>query len=108
MVTREQTRGQEEHKNNKKEKFNKGATHAKPNGAKGESNKRNYEDYFCTECGQNRTHNTEKCFKLQNKAAHERGHSGHNKSKLKPKPFSKQTFHKEVNVIAHKAAKKGL
>jgi seryl-tRNA synthetase len=61
---------------------------------------------FCTECGQNRTHNTEKCFKLQNRASRDKSHSGH-KSEQKPKPFSKRTFRKEVNAIARKAAKKG-
>jgi hypothetical protein len=105
MVARE-TGGQEEHKNQKKERFNKSANHQKPNGAKGEVSKRYKEDYFCTECGQNRTHNTEKCFKLQNRASRDKSHSGH-KSEQKPKPFSKRTFRKEVNAIARKAAKKG-
>jgi hypothetical protein len=106
MVTRDQNKGQEEHKSYRKEKLSKGATHAKPNGAKGDKSSNHQGNYFCTECGQNRTHNTAKCYKLQNKAAHEQSHSGH-KSNLKPKPFSKWTFCKEVNAIAHKATQKG-
>ena len=45
MIARE-TDMQKEHKNHKKERFNKSANHPKPNGSKGEVSKRYKEDYW--------------------------------------------------------------
>ena len=48
-------------------------------------------------------HSTFDCFKLKNRAKHK--DSSTCDGKAHAKPFSKRTFHKEANALAHKAVK---
>jgi hypothetical protein len=60
--------------------------------------------FFCTECGNNKTHSTNRCFKLKKIAAEqEERRNGH--VKKFQAPYSKRTFRKEVNAMARRAGK---
>jgi hypothetical protein len=89
-------------KNNKKSKSAKAETENKKNGAASKNNA-----FFCKECGRNRTHATEDCYILKNKAKRAQANA-QTDADTKPtaKPFSKRTFRKEVNALACKASKK--
>jgi hypothetical protein len=59
--------------------------------------------FYCTECGKNPSHNTDRCYILKNLARKAEQAKGNGNGK--PKPYSKRTFRKEVNAIARRAGK---
>jgi hypothetical protein len=58
--------------------------------------------FFCTECGPNKNHNTNRCFKIKNREAREANGTGKPAYK---QAYSKRTFRKEVNAMARRAGK---
>jgi len=58
--------------------------------------------YYCTECGNNVTHETSSCYKLINRT--KRIGNMPADGKTPAKPFSKRTFCKEINVVIRKAS----
>ena len=87
-------------KNNKKVKFGKSAKNDKKSdrNSGGAENGQTERSFHCTKCGDNNTHNTDRCYILKNIARKEGGST-------KDKPFSKRTFRKEINAIARRAGK---
>ena len=69
---------------------------------KGKNSDKAKSQYYCTECGNNATHETKSCYKLINRAK-QAGTVPAN-GETPAKPFSKQTFHKEMNVVICKAS----
>jgi hypothetical protein len=90
----------DDNKNSKKVKFAKSEKSAEKNG------KRTSTDdgqFYCTLCGHQDTHKTERCWKLKKIARDkESGDKAHAKT-----PYSKRTFRKEVNAMARRAGKHG-
>ena len=56
--------------------------------------------FFCTECGENPTHNTDRCFTLKNRAA-----KGGNSSSNTARPFTSKKFRKEIHTLYKKQPK---
>jgi hypothetical protein len=58
-------------------------------------------DFYCTEHGKNDSHNTNKCWTLENrkKAGSQGNHKPNNRS------FSKNSFRKELNLLSCKSSK---
>jgi hypothetical protein len=88
-------------KNNKKNKFAKFENNNKKNG--GENVPTKDGSFMCKRCGQNATHDTDRCYILKNLARKAEQANGNGKEHAKP--FSKRTFRKEINAIARKAGK---
>jgi hypothetical protein len=86
----------DDHKSNKKTKLAKSEKKAMKSGQKTDMES---SPMYCTHCKTD-THNMERCWKLK-KIAREKELS------KKKAPYSKQTFCKEVNAIAHRAGKNG-
>ena len=86
-------------KNNKKSKFGKSEkSHKKSDRSSGGAEDGQAERKFhCSKCGDNHTHNTDRCYILKNLARKD--------GAQKDKPFSKRTFRKEVNAIVRRAGK---
>jgi hypothetical protein len=88
-------------KNNKKIKFAKFENNNKKNG--GENVPTKDGSFHCSRCGNNATHNTDRCYILKNLARKEGQANGNGKAHAKP--YSKRTFRKEVNAMARRAGK---
>jgi hypothetical protein len=91
-------------KNNKKVKFANSGNNKKKHESKDDGRDART-DYYCKECGTNKTHATVNCYILKNRAKREQGANGDGKAHAKP--FGKRTFRKEVNAMARKAASNG-
>ena len=79
----------------------KSPVHKKNRGSvkhKGVDKSRDTKSYYCTEHGKNPTHNTEQCYVIKNKAAKSNGFNG--------KTLTKQSFRREINMMAKKTSKK--
>ena len=79
----------------------KSPVHKKNRGSvkhKGVDKSRDAKSYYCTEHGKNPTHNTEQCYVIKNKAAKSNGFNG--------KTLTKQSFRREINMMAKKTSKK--
>jgi hypothetical protein len=103
--TENKTKKGDESSNNKNKKKSKAAKTEGEKTKSGAAAKGNA--FFCKECGRNGTHATEDCYILKNRA--KRAQTAANKAsdnKTSTATFSKRTFHKEVNALAHKAGKK--
>jgi hypothetical protein len=83
---------EDDNKKEKKVKFAKNEKRAKKNGPeiRAEAGANPARKYRCDECGPNRSHNTDRCWK---------------RNKPDKAPFSKRTFRKEVNAMARRASK---
>ena len=81
-------------KQDKKVKFansqNKNKKHESKNDERG-----GRDEFYCKECGTNKTHATVNCYILKNRAKREQGANGDGKAHAKP--FGKRTFRKEVS-----------
>jgi hypothetical protein len=89
--------------NNKKDTKNKFAKFSN-NKKKDDGEKVPTKDgFFCTKCGNNPTHNTDRCYILKNLARKQEQANG--KGAAQARPFSKRTFRKEINAITRKAGK---
>jgi hypothetical protein len=88
------------HRSTKKIRFGKTETGNKKYGRTREPS--NDERFFCKECGYDKNHNTESCFKLK-KIAREK--EAGVVAKAFTKPYTKRTFRKEVNAMARRAGK---
>lgn len=87
--------------NNKNSQRNSGSGNSARSGSRSGSREHSSGgDKYCSECGHNKSHTMEKCYKLINRREREERNASRNK------PFSKRTFRKEVNVPARKAGKK--
>jgi hypothetical protein len=86
-------------RNRKKIKFEKSETKNKKSGNKTVPNDG---QYYCKKCGTNSTHDSEHCYFLKRLAC-EANNNGNGKAHAKP--YSKRTFRKEVNSMAHHAGK---
>ena len=87
---------------NKKKKENKKSKNGKSAGDDAKSGSKKNNRLYCSKCGRNGTHTTDKCWFLKK----ERDARDTPKREEK-KPFSKRTFRKEANAIVRKAANKG-
>jgi hypothetical protein len=97
-LARERDNSDDDHKSNKKTKFAKSEKSATKGGQKTDTESG---PKHCSHCKtETDTHNTERCWKLK-KIAREKELSE------KKAPYSKRTFRKEVNAIAHRAGKNG-
>jgi hypothetical protein len=99
------TRNQNDN-NNKKSKNSKNGTDASSGKKSGNKDNR----FFCTECGRNATHDTEKCYKLKNqknRANQARDADADKKPPAKKADHHKRSFRKEANAIVRKAGKNG-
>jgi hypothetical protein len=82
--------------NNKKKngRFDKSKSSARTSETAAHSN------FYCTEHGKNESHNTNKCWTLENrKKTGSQGHKSNNRS------FSKNSFRKELNLLSRKSSK---
>jgi hypothetical protein len=101
---KEKERKVDDNNNNKfkKNKFGNSAARAPKNERGGNG------QFYCKNCGLNRTHVTSKCYFLNNQTQRTEKKNlttGEDASK-KSRPFSRRTFRKEVNTLARKAGKK--
>jgi hypothetical protein len=64
--------------------------------------------FYCKNCGLNRTHTTSKCFFLNNQTQRmeKKNLTMDEEASKKSCPFSRRTFCKEVNTLARKVGKK--
>jgi hypothetical protein len=104
---KERERKDEDHNNNnyKKNKFGNSAARAQKNERGGNG------QFYCKNCGLNRTHVTAKCFFLNNKTwqtqrTERKNLTTDEEASKKNRPFTRRTFRKEVNTLARKAGKK--
>jgi hypothetical protein len=92
-------------KNNNKFKKNKFGNSA----ARGPKHERGGNgQFYCKNCGLNRTHVTSKCYFLnkQTQRTEKKNLTMAEDASKKSRPFSRRTFRKEVNTLARKAVKK--
>jgi hypothetical protein len=90
-------------KNDKKSKFAKSQNGNKKNGHK--NNPTTTDDFYCKKCGDNPTHNTDRCFILKRLAREKEASNGNGNDKAQAKPYSKRSFRKEINAMARRAGK---
>ena len=99
-VVAKESQAKDETKSKPKGKFGKSKSHGKKGGEKtsagGDSK------YYCSEHGNNPSHDTSDCWTLKNRA--NKAHVGRNSDK--PKKFSNKGFRKEINFLAKNSSKK--
>ena len=95
----EQQDNNNNNKNSKKVNFAKSQNDNKKNG---KETIRVTDGFYCTNCGKNPTHNSDRCFTLK-RLAKEAEQAGSGKAHAKP--FSKRTFRKEINTLVRRAGK---
>jgi type IV secretory pathway VirB10-like protein len=89
--------------NNKKEKKSKFAKFENNKKKDDGENVPTKDSFYCSKCGKNPTHNTDRCYILKNLARKQEQANGDGKAHAKP--FSKRSFRKEINAMARKAGK---
>jgi hypothetical protein len=74
----------------------------------GKDDPRGNGQFYCKNCGRNRTHDTSKCYFLKDKTQQfeKNNLTSKKEASKKDRPFSRCTFRKEVNTLARKASKK--
>jgi hypothetical protein len=104
---KERERKDKDHNNNnyRKNKFGNSAARAQKNERGGNN------QFYCQNCGLNRTHVTAKCYFLKNKTwqtqcSEKKNSTTDKEASRKNCPFSRRTFCKEGNTLVRKAGKK--
>jgi len=94
----EKTDENHNNKNNKKSKSAKSQGKAKSSGRRNSAGDKT--NYYCTEHGNNPSHDTSDCFTIKNRAKNANGGESNKKS-----TFSNKQFRKEINMLAKKSSK---
>jgi hypothetical protein len=103
-IVKERDRKDDNDNNNKYKNTKTGKFAARP----GKDDRRGNGQFYCKNCGRNRTHDTSKCYFLKDKTQRfeKKNLTSNEEASKKDCPFSRRTFRKEVNTLARKAGKK--
>ena len=105
-INKDRDEQDDDNKNDKKNKFTKSRNDNKKNGHGHKKTPTTTDSFYCKKCGDNDTHNTNRCFKLIREAKdREQAENGNGSGKAHAKPYSKRSFRKEVNAMARRAGK---
>jgi hypothetical protein len=104
-INKDRDEKDDDNKNDKKHKFAKSRNDSRKNGHKKDT-PTTTDAFYCKKCGDNATHNTNRCYILNREAREkEQAANGNGNGKAHAKPYSKRSFRKEVNAMARRAGK---
>ena len=105
-INKDRDEKDDDNRNDKKNKFTKSRNNNKKNGNNKPPTTNGPGSFYCKRCGDNATHNTNRCYILNREAKElEQSANGKGNGKSHDKPYSKRSFRKEVNAMARRAGK---